>query len=252
MAKKIRNKRKKGVKRTKTLRLSRPLQPKVFLFKRTVVDYLDVGAHPTTTPVTGFNNTYAESTSGTSNSSWTVSPIYTLSDLHAYSEFQNLFTHYKLNGVNERYFLSNNPATAPPVIATGVPGGTIDIGGTTGLANYYNPSILMDSWYNPVEVTGAATANDVYQIQRRKRRVLNVMGKKMFSKIKQLTQLENKSGAADINVIAKKNMWIPCEHVDVPHYGQTHWIRASTGTSFMPHVTARIERTYYISCRGVR
>ena len=110
----------------------------------------------------------------------------------------------------------------------------------------------MDSWYNPVPVTGPATANDVYQIQRRKRRVLNVEGKKMYSKVKQLTMVEDSAAAADVNVEAKFNKWIPMENTNIAHYGMTHWIRASTGTGTMPHISVRIERTYYIACKGVR
>ena len=229
-----------------------PNAPVTMVFKRTTMEALDLSAKPTSNPVAGFNNLYAESTSGTINNSFTSSPIFTLGDVTAYSDFQNLFTHYKICGVSERFFLSNNPATAPQVRADGEPGASITAGGTSGEANYYNPSILMDSWYNPIEVTGPAVTNDVLQIQRRKRRILNVKGKKMYTKVKQLVQVENKAGNLDINTLALKNKWIPMEHVDVPHYGLTHWIRASTGTPYMPGVVARIERTYYIACRAVR
>lgn len=239
-------------KRATTFALARPIRPKTHVFKRTVVEILDLGVHNTSNPYVGYNNIYSELTSGSSNTSWTIAPYYQLGDLTASGDFVNLFTHYKICGVNERYFLSNNPATAPPVIAAGEPGGTINIGGTSGVTNYYNPSILMDSWYNPAPVTGPALANDVYQIQRRTRRVLNVMGKKMYSKVKQLVMVEDSAATADVNILANSNRWIPMENTNIAHYGMTHWIRASTGTGQMPGISVRIERTYYIACKGVR
>lgn len=228
--------------------------PKVQLFKRTVMELVDLGVHQVENPSPDpqHNGLYSELLTGTANTSWTVAPQYTLGDVPAHTDFTNLFTQYKICGVAERYFLSQNPATAPPVIAAGTPGATIGALSTTGETNYYNPSILMDSWYNPSVVEAPASTLDVLQIQRRKRRVLNVNGKKMYSKVKQMLQMDNKDASSGYDVLAKSNKWIPCERTDIPHHGQTHWIRASTGTGQMPHITVRIERTYYIACRGVR
>jgi hypothetical protein len=234
-------------------RIMRPMKPHIYLFKRTAVELLDLGAHPTASPKAGLNGVYPQSTNGTSNESWTIHARYTLDDLPSITDYTNLFTHYKIVAMDERFYLQNNPPPMPNIIDTAYPGQQVGVTGDGATETmYYGASFLQDSWFNPTAlVTAGATGTQVYQIQRRIRRIMNVHGKKYYTKLKQLLNVNSPEDAEEVTVIARPK-WIPTENTDVPHYGNTHWIRASTGTGTMAHVTVRIERTYYVACRGVR
>jgi hypothetical protein len=245
-------KKKNNKKKTQLGKPSIGRNPKqsVYLFKRTFVQIQDLGAHPTENPT--ISGVYAASTSGTSNTSWTISPKIILKDLPNYSEFQGLFTQYKLQGIKTRFYLTADPATAPVIGVDGQP----LYNSQSGNVAYYNQPFLMDSWFNPTEILAPATEDAVLQIQRRRTRVLRATGVKNYCKLKQHIDLSlgSNTAALEYNAVARNNKWIPLDddYLEVPHYGATYWVRALTNTGVMSHMSLRMEHTVYISTRGAR
>lgn len=266
--------KRRGRKR-RTVRLGRPskgLKMSIHLFKRSFVEYLDLGIHPTTspwnpTPVTApLTGVFPQSTTGTSNSAWTISAGFTLKNVPEYSDFQNLFTEYKIQGISEKFMLQQDPPRmASYVVASAMPPNALN-GATAStvfpndqlesVPTYVNSQFLIDSWYNPTEVTTNITQAQLLQIQRRRTKTLRTLGPKFYSRLKQHKELYNPNAVITsiTNAVARGNAWIPLETnaLDIPHYGLTHFIRTSTHSGTMSHVTVRMERTLYIACRGVR
>lgn len=227
----------------------------IYLFKRSFTEILDLGDHPTSNPYQPetLTGVFAQTITGSSNQSWTISPKITIDLLDNYADYQNLFTQYKLQGIKTKFYLTANPATAPIIGADGNPW-TADSSWDTA---YNNQPFLMDTWFNPTEVIGPATEVVVQQIQRRKTKVLKAYGTKYYCKLKQHVDLSlgtNTETGLEYNAVARSNKWIPldAEYLQVPHYGATHWIRALSNTGTMPHMLLRMEHTIYVACRGVR
>lgn len=265
-------KKRRGRKIVRLGKPSRGLRMSIYLFKRSFVQYLDIGVKPTaspwnpspeTYPLTGV---YPQSTGGVTNNAWTISPGFTIKQVPEYNDFVNLFTEYKIQGISEKFMLQAEPprmvgsvtASAAPV--NGLKGATA----TTTFPNdqleseatYYSSALLLDSWYNPTEITAAITKEQLLQIQRRKTRVLRTLGPKFYSRLKQHKELYAPGAgfAAITTGVARSNSWIPLDAnaLEIPHFGLSHYLRSSTGSGNMPKVTVRMERTLYIACRGTR
>ena len=221
--------------KTRIGRPSKGLKQSVYLFKRRVVDVIELNTQspPPDWEAGAFNSLYTQQE-------------FKLSDLREQTDFASLFLQYKITGVKTTFMFSQT--TAGPVHHETSPQTT-------------NSNAQVIVMYAPW-MSGASTdpdANYMKDTQASKRR-LGLNGGKpisLYTKCKQLSVLYRAglAPAATFDYGSTKPKWISTQEQDTPHYGLNICFQRADRDLFANDSTnyqkCRIEHTYYVACKGV-
>ncbi len=216
-------------------RPSRGLKQSVYLFKRRLVDVIELNTQssPPDWEAGAFNSLFHQQE-------------FKLSDLRADTDFSNLFLMYKITGVKTTFMFSQTSA------------GPVQHEVSPQTTNSNAQVIVMYAPWSAGE-SRDPDANYMKDTQSSKRR-LGLNGGKpisLYTKCRQLS-VRYRSGiapAATFDYASVKPSWISTQEVDTPHYGLNICFQRADRTLFaadaINYQQCRIEYTYYIACKGV-
>lgn len=214
---------------------SRGLTQSVYLFKRRLVDVIELNSQiPEDNWLPGaYNSIYKQLK-------------FTLDDIRDSSDFTNLFTMYKLSGVKITFMFSQTGSV--PISS----GGSVPI-----MHNTNSQVIVMTAPWSAGE-TEAPDANYMKDKQASKRR-LGLNGGKPISfymPVKQLSVRHSTITGGGTDYASVRPKWISCKEPHCTHYGFNVCFQRADRSIFAHESTqyqsCRIEYTYYIACKGVQ
>ena len=202
-------------------------RPSIHYFKRTIANILTIG-----TPSAGFLLNSDSTAMGKTFD-------FRLDDLNDYSDFVNLFSYYKINAVAVKIYPCNTTTAADPTSMFNnqhlIRWDNNWQGGTTGNSD---PQVYMDSQTS------------------KKRPLMNSRGSptNFYMKVRQ-SSMVYQAGLTSTAYALVKPRWCHVSESDVAHYGLNMCIHRVDGSAFSAlanQTKARIEYTYYISCKKVQ
>ena len=215
----------------KKSKIMRPLQPKVYHFKRVFEEIVDLNQ-------TDAGQGWIQNDNGVYKQF-----VYALNELPGYTDFTNLFQMYKLTGASVKMYFSNTNSEERDT------------------QSFSNSQLLMRIAPNPSGTTASVLVNPLNQqwfneCQATKRRLcLNAMGKPLatYTKLKQLSEVYHNVGNSDYQVVSPK--WISTGENATPHYGLNCRLDRVSGepltSGFNNSQKVRIMTTLYVACKQV-
>ena len=162
----------------------------------------------------------------------------TLADLVSTSDFTNLFSMYKINAVQTKFYFGDTVSSA------------------TGSATEGSRQLMM--YILPWRTGDAETVTEDFCLATQKKQTrlcLNSVGKpvSVYMKMKQLNRVFVSDATYTTTVQQPK--WLSTAVSDVPHYGLNFRIQRCDGQDFTnsgsTYQRCRIEHTVYFSCKQV-
>lgn len=229
----VRRARRTFKKRTRIVRMPRPMRPRTYNFVRSFVETVSLNS---TTPPAGWLAV---------DQGLVRSQPFSLSMLPQYSEFQTLFAQYRIMAVKQEYYFSDN-----------VSGSVVD--GTN--VNSANKQIIMYTTPNAQGVNNAANLTENFFMQSqccKKRLCLNTQARpvKVYTKLKQLSRIySGELGNQDFIKVSPK--FVSTTEAEAQHYGLDMRIQRVDGNNFSTggsnYPSVKIITKMYMQTRQVK
>lgn len=226
--------------RTKVVRMPRPMSPRTYNFTRSMAQTVILN-NLDQTETTGWKKTVGEQSM---SKQWT----FKLNDLPNYSEFVALYEQYRIMAVKQEYYFSDSVASS---VAVANPAGG-------SYVNSSNKQIIMMTCPNAIAKTHTLDENYFMQSQCSKKRLcLNSMGfpQKVYTKVKQLSRIYSaEEGNSDFIKVNPK--FISTAETEALHYGIDMRLARVDGQEFSHggsnYPSVKIITKFYLQFRQVK